>query len=68
MRFKCFTLPILAAALMLGGCSVDEDSLRRPMPEPTQMRGPGKVSPDYLIIKLKMRFQTLCRWLRSCLN
>ena len=53
MRFKCFTLPILAAALMLGGCSVDEDSLRRPMPEPTQMRGPGKVSPDYLIIKLK---------------
>lgn len=53
MRFKCFTLPILTAALMLGGCSVDEDSLRRPMPEPTQMRGPGKVSPDYLIIKLK---------------
>lgn len=53
MRFKCFTLPILAAALMLGGCSVDEDSLRRPMPEPTQMRGPGKVAPGIILVQLQ---------------
>ena len=53
MNFKCFILPALAASLILGSCSVDEDSMRRPLPEPTQMRGPGKVSPEYLIIKLK---------------
>lgn len=52
MRFKFFTLPLLAV-LTLGGCSVDEDSIRRPLPEPTEMRGPGKVAPGVILVKMQ---------------
>ena len=53
MRVKQIFIPLLSVTIFLGGCSVNEDSIRRPLPEPTEMRGPGKVEPGVILVKMQ---------------
>ena len=53
MRVKQIFIPLLSVTIFLGGCSVNEESIRRPLPEPTEMRGPGKVEPGVILVKMQ---------------
>lgn len=53
MRISQFLilLPILGG--LTSGCSVNEESMRRPLPEPSEMRGPGRVEPGVILVKVR---------------
>lgn len=50
---KHLTAIILLAAMLMAGCTRDEDSARRVQPDPSEMRGPGRVEPGQILVKLK---------------
>ena len=53
MRFKQIFVSILAGATLLSGCTAYEDTARRTLPEPSQMRGPGRVQPGVILVKMQ---------------
>lgn len=53
MRFKQIFVSILAGATLLSGCTAYEDTVRRTLPEPSQMRGPGRVQPGVILVKMQ---------------
>ena len=53
MRIRQFLILLPLLGGLTSGCSVNEESIRRPLPEPTEMRGPGKVEPGVILVKMQ---------------
>lgn len=53
MRLNHIVLPILSSLFLLSGCTAYEDTVRRTLPEPSQMRGPGRVQPGVILVKMQ---------------